>query len=58
MFYLLDGKNSPFGTIVTYDVTNDKIKAYYTDISIKKINNASEEELEEIISKSYLMCSS
>lgn len=54
----LEGKKVPFATGDTIQVSASKIKVYYTDYSIKKVEKATKNELENIIKKSYLMCES
>ena len=54
----LEGKKVPFATGDTIEVSTSKIKVYYTDYSIKKVEKATKNELENIIKKSYLMCES
>ena len=51
-------KKVPFATGDTIEVSTSKIKVYYTDYSIKKVEKATKNELENIIKKSYLMCES
>lgn len=56
MARLLEGKDIQFGSVSILDITNSKIKVYYTNESIDKIKNANEIELKKIIKNSYLMC--
>lgn len=53
---LLDDKELSFESRYTIDLTNDKVKVYYTDKSISEINKSNEQELEKIIEESHLMC--
>lgn len=54
----LDGKRIPFATGDDIETSTSNIKVYYTDYTIKKVEKASENELEKIIKNSYLMCES
>lgn len=58
MARLLEGKKVSFGSIENIKAPTSNIKVYYTDYSIKKVEKASREELENIINNSYLMCES
>ena len=50
--------NNRFGSIENIEAPTSNIKVYYTDSSIKKVEKASKDKLEEIIINSYLMCGS
>lgn len=58
MARLLENKKVQFGYEEILDITNNKVKVYYTDYSIKEIKKANEKELNDIIKNSYLMCNS
>ena len=58
MARVADGKKIPFGSIENIEAPPSYIKVYYTDYSIKKIEKATKNELENIINNSYLMCES
>ncbi len=58
MARLLDNKNVQFSSFNNIDIESKNIEVYYTDNSIKQIEKASSNELNRIIEKSYLMCSS
>ena len=58
MARVADGKKIPFGSIENIEAPTSDIKVYYTDSSIKKVEKASKDKLEEIIINSYLMCGS
>ena len=58
MARLLEGKKVPFGSIENIKAPTSNIKVYYTDYSIKKVEKATKNELENIIKKSYLICES
>ena len=54
---LLDGKQPKYASQYNIEINNDKnTKIYYTDMSLKKIKNADDNELTKIIEKSNLMC--
>lgn len=61
MAQLNSGKKSYFNSSIIININNDiieckdKIKVYYTNIPFKKIEKASEQELQDIIEKSNLM---
>jgi len=55
MARVADGKKIPFGSIENIEAPTSDIKVYYTDPSIKKVEKASKDKLEEIINNSYLM---
>lgn len=50
-----EGKKVPFATEDTIEVSTSKVKVYYTDYSIKKVEKATKNELENIIKKYYLL---
>ena len=54
---LLDEKEASFGYRHKIEIDNqDIIKIYYTDMSLKKIKKADDNELAKLIKKSNLMC--
>lgn len=61
MAELASGEQASFSTIEMLDISEnlheskDKIKVYYTNISLKKIRNANQDELQKIIEQSNLM---
>ena len=55
MARVADGKKIPFGSIENIEAPTSDIKVYYTDSSIKKVQKASKDKLEEIINNSYLI---
>ena len=61
MAQLNDGKNYRFSSKIVINTKTDikdcqeKIKVYYTNVSLNKIRKASQAELEEIIEQSNLM---
>lgn len=56
MARLLENKEVQFGYEEILDITGNKVKIYYTNYSVKEIENANEKELNDIIKNSYLMC--
>lgn len=58
MAQLINGNEPRFASIVSLDRKSeykDKIKVYYTNISLKKINNTNQDKLQEIIEQSHLI---
>lgn len=58
MARLLEGKDVLFGSQMKIEIGNENIEVYYTNDSLEKVKKANSKELKNIISKSYLMCSS
>ena len=61
MAELANGEQARFGSVEMLDISKDlheckdKIKIYYTNIALKKIKNANQDELQKIIEQSSLM---
>ena len=51
MAELNSGNDTRFGSSITIDIIDckEKIKVYYTEVSFNEIENANQEELENII---------
>lgn len=56
MANLIDYKEIPFSSEYQLDIEDESIKVYYTDSSIREIDKADYKKLQNIISKSHLMC--
>ena len=56
MARLIQNKNIQFGYNENIELEDDNVEVYYTDESIKTINKATTDELNDIIEKSYLIC--
>lgn len=56
MVRLIQNKNIQFGYNENIELEDDNVEVYYTDESIKTINKATTDELNDIIEKSYLIC--
>lgn len=58
MARLLENKNLQFGFVEWLDIDSKNVEVYYTDKSIRQIEKLPEQELKDMIEKSYLMCKS